>query len=64
MSDEPGRLNARVWTKAAGRLILVGERYRLHGGELTMVWHVDPTSIRGVMWIEDTNGTVNEASTF
>jgi hypothetical protein len=64
MSDDAGRPDSRVWVKARGRLILIGERYRLEGGKLKMVWHVDPTSISGVMWIEDTKGQEDETSTF
>jgi hypothetical protein len=64
MSNDAGWLDSRVWVKARGRLILVGERYRLEEGKLTMVWHVDPTSISGVMWIEDTKGQKDVASAF
>ncbi len=53
MSDENTiSLDARVWVKDADSPSLVGERYRDEGGSLTMVWHVDPKTILGVMWIE------------
>ncbi|OHC59146.1 MAG: hypothetical protein A3D16_21680 [Rhodobacterales bacterium RIFCSPHIGHO2_02_FULL_62_130] len=63
MRDEnSGILEVRVWVKDASGAVLIGERFRKQDGLLTMTWHVDPKSILGVMWVEEVNGNVGDAS--
>ena len=51
-----GNLEARVWFKKADGQVLIGERFCEDDGSITVVWHTDPKSTLGVMWIE---GIVN-----
>ena len=53
MRDENANgLEARVWVQTADGPVLIGERFRGQGGGLTMIWHIAPETILGVMWIE------------
>lgn len=59
--DSSGILEARVWLRDADGLVLIGERFRGVDGRITVIWHVDPKSVLGVMWVEDI-GNREEAS--
>ncbi len=62
MRDETsGILEVRVWLKEADRQVLIGERFRKANGRIAVIWHVDPKSILGMVWIEDI-GIGQEAS--
>lgn len=59
--DSSGILEARVWLRDADGQVLIGERFRRVDGRIAVIWHVDPKSVSGVMWVEDI-GNREEAS--
>lgn len=53
MRDESfGILEVRVWLIEGNDRVLIGERFRRADGRITVTWHVDPKTIRRVMWFE------------
>jgi hypothetical protein len=55
-------LEARVWVNAADGPALIGERVRQKNGILTVIWHVDPETILGVIWVEIVGGIESQLS--
>ena len=47
-----GILEVRAWKICGAEKVLVAERVRDKDGRCRMIWHVEETQLRGLLWLE------------